>query len=71
MLIKIGPLPLRQVENVLSSPGIEFRQFPAFRFHWEVLVPRPRFAHAEFGNEDVHIGIELDKHLIRIVVITG
>ena len=34
-----------------------------------MFVPRPRFAHTEFWNENIHLGVELDQDPVRVVVI--
>ena len=34
-----------------------------------MFVPRARFAHTEFWNENVHLGVELDQDPVRVVVI--
>ena len=32
-------------------------------------MPRPRFANAELRDENIHVGIEFDKNLVRIVML--
>ena len=35
-----------------------------------MFMPGARFAHAEFWNENIHFGVELDQDLVRVVVVT-
>src|SRR5208337_1966930 len=60
-----------EVEPEVGAPGVQLRESPASGFHRDMFVPGPGLAHPEFRDELVHFGIELDHHLIGVVVVGG
>src|SRR5271169_1566079 len=74
---RFGRLPtvprscLSEIERELRAPCVELRQLPGAGFHRKVLVPGTRLAHAQLGNEYVHLGVELDQDPVRVVMIRG
>src|SRR3984957_4218630 len=60
---------LSKIERELRAPCVELRQLPGAGLHWKVLVPGARFAHAQFGDEYVHLGVELDQDALGIVMV--
>src|SRR5271169_3406854 len=74
---RFGRLPtvprscLSEIERELRAPCVELRQLPGAGFHRKVLVPGTRLAHAQLGNEYIHLGIELDQNSVGVVVVGG
>src|SRR5208337_4010404 len=58
-----------EVEGEVGAPGVQLRDSPASRFHRDMFVPRPWLAHPKLRNELIHLGVELDHHLVGIVVV--
>src|SRR5579863_6497234 len=68
----IDPPPLScltKIECELRAPGVELRKLPGAGLHRKVLVPRTRLAHAQFGNEYVHLGVEFDQDALGIIMV--
>src|SRR5271168_2214457 len=60
---------LSEIEHELRAPHVELRQLPGAGLHRKVLVPRTRLAHAQLGNEYVHLGVEPDQDTFGVVVV--
>src|SRR5208283_2104481 len=56
-----------EVVAELSSPGIQL--VPAPGLHRKMFMPGPGLENPEFWDERVHLGVELNYHLVGVVVI--
>ena len=58
-----------EVVAELSSPGIQL--VPAPGLHRKMFMPGPGLENPEFWDERVHLGVELNYHLVGVVVVGG
>src|ERR1700730_5019291 len=63
--------PLSQIEAELGSPSVQLRELPGPGPHRQMFMPGPRLVEAEFRNELIHLRVELDDHLVGIIMIAG
>src|ERR1700681_2878914 len=60
---------LAEIEVVFGAPCRQRSALPDLRSERQRLMPRPWLEPTQFGNEDVHVGVELNQHLVGIKVI--
>jgi hypothetical protein len=58
-----------EIEVVLRVPCRERVALPLLRPQRQGIVPRPRLKPAQLGDVEIHVGVELDEHLVGIEVV--
>src|ERR1700752_952140 len=60
-----------EIEAEFSAPRVQLGELPGLGPHRQMFMPWSGFMETEFRNELVHLGVELDQYLVRIMVVTG
>src|SRR5271166_5692241 len=58
-----------EVEAELGSPAVQLVEHPAPGLHRKMFMPGPGLEHPELWDERVHLGVELNYHLVGVVVV--